>query len=474
MQQTTDLCDLSAVALRQLIGERRISPVELLSSCRRRIEEVNPRVNALPTLDFTAAEQAAKLAERQVMAGDELGVLHGLPAAIKDLNATGGLRSTFGSRVYAEHVPTSDDAIAAAIRAAGAVIVGKSNTPEFGAGANTTNLVFGATHNPYAHGLTAGGSSGGAAAALATGMVPIANGSDRGGSLRIPAAFCGVVGFRPSPGMVPFAPRAMGWIPLCVEGPMGRTVADTRLLFSVLCGTRDFDPLTVRAQPVRKGRPLARLRVAISEDLGFAPIDDIVRVGFRDVVQCIRHLFGECSERTIDLRDADETFEVLRALDFVASHSEHYARHRDLLGDNVIRNFEQGQTMSLGQVASAIVSQTAITHNSAAFFADVDLLVCPTVSVLPFPLETNHPQAVGARPTRTYFDWFALTYALTLTTLPVISIPCGMLGGTTFGIQLAAAPRADLDLLEWAEALETEIRSMPALLTPPPPISRAD
>ncbi|MCH6586773.1 MAG: amidase, partial [Proteobacteria bacterium] len=281
----TELCDLGAVALRRMIGAKEISPVELLDACIARTEAVDPAVNAMVTRDFERARETAKAAEQAVVAGDALGALHGLPIGIKDLNATEGLRTTQGSLLYEHNVPAADERVVAAVRAAGAVVFGKTNTPEFGAGANTRNRVFGATGNPFDPTLTPAGSSGGSAVALATGMVPLATGSDFGGSLRTPAGFCGVVGFRPTPGTVPNETRAVGLTPLSVQGPMGRSVADAALLLSAQVDDDRRDPFARPVDPALQRAPgtvdLSRLRVAVSEDLGCAPVDDGIRAVFR-------------------------------------------------------------------------------------------------------------------------------------------------------------------------------------------------
>ena len=260
----TELCDLSALELRRLIGARQISPVELLASCRARIERVNGAVNAFVATCWDRAEAEARAAEQAVMTGEALGPLHGLPIGIKDLALTEGLRTTFGSPQFPDFVPDADERQVAAVRRAGAIVVGKTNTPEFGAGANTVNPVYGATGNPFDPDKTCAGSSGGSAVALATGMVPLATGSDMGGSLRNPAAYCGVVGFRPSPGAVPHELRLVGWSPLGVQGPMGRTVADAALLFGAMAGTDQRDPLSWPQGPAasrradRSGQPARR------------------------------------------------------------------------------------------------------------------------------------------------------------------------------------------------------------------------
>src|ERR1700722_2700912 len=279
----TEPCDLTAVHARRLIGTKQLASTELLASCIARIEAVDHAINAMVARDFDRALVAAKAADAVVARGDPLPPLHGLPIGIKDLQETEGLRTTHGSVIFRDHVPTADERLVAGVRQAGAIVLGKTNTPEFGAGANTRNAVYGATGNPFDPEKSAAGSSGGSAVALATGMVPICSGSDTGGSLRNPAAFCGVVGFRPTPGLVPTERRPHGWSGLPVVGPMGRTVADTALLLSGIVGDDAGDPLatTIHRKTVREPSDfyppaaidLGRLRVALTSDFGFAPTE---------------------------------------------------------------------------------------------------------------------------------------------------------------------------------------------------------
>ena len=295
-----ELCDLTAIELRRLIGSKKASPRELLASCRARIDQVNPAVNAFVATCWERAETEAKAAERAVMGGERLGPLHGLPIGVKDLVLTEGLRTTFGSPQFADLVPEADERQVSAVREAGAIVVGKTNTPEFGAGANTVNPVYGATGNPFDPEKTCAGSSGGSAVALATGMVPIATGSDTGGSLRNPAAYCGIVGFRPSPGMVPSELRLLGWSSLPVQGPMARNVADVALLFEAMSALDPRDPLSHPPHPAEpralEPADLCSLKVAISEDLGFSPLDHGIRDTFRAAVARFADVFASAEQ----------------------------------------------------------------------------------------------------------------------------------------------------------------------------------
>jgi amidase len=454
------LCDLGAVELRRLIGEKSVSPVELLEDCLARIEAVNPVLNAVTAMAIGRARSEAGAAEAAVRAGDAKGLLHGLPIGIKDLQETEGIVTTFGSPLYQHYVPAADERMVASVRRAGAIVVGKTNTPEFGAGSNTVNVVYGPTRNPFDLARTCGGSSGGSAVALATGMLPLCTGSDTGGSLRIPAAFCGVVGFRPSPGVVANERRALGWTPISVAGPMGRTVADARLLLRAQIGADSRDPFSwpvdpdsfADAPPVDPGR----LRVAVSENLGGAPVEPSIRATLRERIALIAGAFKSCDRRDPDMTGADRAFAAIRAQNFLAGQRDRFERQRDRLGAYVRANYEEGLAMSALDVAEAHVAQTRILRNLERFFGDHDILISPTVGVPPFPIEEGYARMVDGRAMRTYYAWLAPTYYLSLTGHPCISIPCGMEpSGTPFALQITGPARADRFVLAAAEAIET-------------------
>ncbi|HXQ53438.1 MAG TPA: amidase family protein [Stellaceae bacterium] len=453
------LCDLSAVELRRRIGDKSISPVELLEDCVRRIEAVNPTLNAITAMALERARREAKAAEAAVLSGASLGLLHGLPIGIKDLHDTEGIVTTYGSPLYRGHVPAADDNLVTSVRRAGAIVVGKTNTPEFGAGANTDNPVYGPTGNPFDPKRSCGGSSGGSAVALATGMLPLATGSDTGGSLRIPAAFCGVVGFRPSPGVVPSERRPLGWTPISVLGPMGRSVADTRLLLRAEMSGDSADPFFApRPDPEIDAPPrinLAKLRIAVSEDLGGAPVEQSIRATLRERVALFAHEFRACDWRDPDMAGADRAFAAIRAQNFLAGQRERYERHRDRLGPFVRANYEEGLAMSAADVALGHATQTRIYRSLERFFIDHDLLISPTVGVAPFPLDERYAHAVEGKALGTYYAWLAPTYYLSLTGHPCISIPCGLEpSGTPFALQLTGPARRDGFVLAAAEAIE--------------------
>lgn len=326
MSPAAELLSLSAVDLRRRIGAKEISPVELLEAAIERIEAINPAVNAIAGTAFARARKEAKAAETAARQGEPLGPLHGLPTGIKDLEETGGLLTTYGSPQFRDFVPEHDNTMVARVRAAGAIIAAKTNTPEFGTGANTRNAVWGATGNPFDPALNPGGSSGGSGVALATDMLPVCSGSDTGGSLRIPAALNGVVGFRPSPGLVPNSRGRLGWAVISVLGPMGRSVADTCLLLSAQAGFDAVDPLgyhiDAQGLAVPAACDLGRLRVAWTEDFGQCPVEGPIRKVMRERVQAMRHLFRCCDEVAFDFGEADRCFDVVRAIGFLAGHQE--------------------------------------------------------------------------------------------------------------------------------------------------------
>jgi Asp-tRNA(Asn)/Glu-tRNA(Gln) amidotransferase A subunit family amidase len=460
MSADTALCDASAVWLRDAIRRRDISARDLVESCIQRIEERNPQLNAIvtPCLDI-ALEQA--IAQDAIKDPANLPPLHGLPVLIKDLTETRGLRTTFGSRAFADHVPDADNPIVARLRDAGAIVLGKTNTPEFGAGANTTNDVFGPTRNPTDPNLTSGGSSGGSAVAVATGMAPFATGSDYGGSLRIPAAFCGVVGYRASTGWVPAPNRKLGHSSLWIEGPIARSVADMALLFDAMRGYIPEDPLSspvaldaAPAAPVQ----LSDLRVGFSDDLGASPLDTGISETFQKAKHQLSDLFGHAEEQVLDLSDAEEVFRLLRAEEMLACHTETAKRAPGLIGANVMNNLADSQRVTLQERADAGVRHAQIVRSFQSIFDDIDVLICPTCAVSPFPVEQNHPTEINGRPLVTYYSWYALTFALSLTGNPVISLPFGRdHAGMPFGIQLIMPRNKDLSLISLANALEHEL-----------------
>jgi Asp-tRNA(Asn)/Glu-tRNA(Gln) amidotransferase A subunit family amidase len=476
MSHDDELCDLSAVELRRRIAAKDVSPVELLQSCHRRIDAVNPAVNAVVAEDRDAALDAARAAEQAVVDGAALAPLHGLPIGVKDLNETAGLATTFGSPLYADHVPQKDDAFVARLRGAGGVIAAKTNTPEFGAGANTTNSVYGTTGSPFLPARTCGGSSGGSAVVLATSMLPLAAGSDLGGSLRTPAAYCGVVGMRPTPGVVATARKEMAWSPLWTEGPMARSVADLALFLEGIAGGDPRDPLSgfvdgsafAGLQP----RKLKGLRLSISEDLGFAPVSSQVRDLFRDRVERLSALV-DCVPADPPLSDAaldpNRCFEVLRAVGFLGKAKKLMEQHPDKVGPNVSANVKLGLGFSAADVAAAEGAQTRLYHRFLAFMEGYDALVCPVASVQPFDKTELFPREIDGKPLPTYISCIAITYGLTLVGHPVLVLPCGLDGvGLPFGLQIVGRRGGDAELLRLGLALEEAFSGSAVLRRPLP------
>ena len=487
----TEPCDLTATEARALIGTKRLSPVELTESCIKRIETVDHAVNAMVARDLDGARKAARESEAAVMRGDPLGPLHGLPIGVKDLIDAAGLPTTYGSPIFKANMAKSDEAVVASLRSAGALVLGKTNTPEWGAGANTRNAVYGVTGNPFDPTRSAAGSSGGSAAALACGMVPLATGSDTGGSLRNPAAFCGIVGFRPTPGLIPSEKRNMAWIQLSTLGPMARTVDDLCLMLSAMMSEDSRDPLTAvmpgrtlrnrtdyaRPEPV----DLSRLRVAATPDFGFAPTERLVADTFTDKLALFRSAFARVDATSPDCAGADEAFEVIRAVLFLDRHRHLLREHPDQVGPNVRANIEEGLAYSAADVARGFALQTALYRRWQAFFGDYDVILTPTITISPRPWRELYPTEIDGKPTRTYFHWLALAYAVTLAGHPAVSLPVGLdRNGLPFGLQIIGPRGGDVLTLSVAAALERALagdvrtaRPTPDLakLTTAPPIS---
>ena len=470
----TELCDLTAIEARRCIGTKEISPVELLESCIARTQVINPVVNSIVTTCYDRAREEAKVAEKQVLSGEHLGLLHGLPFGAKDLESTGDVRTTMGSQLFADNVPDADQRSIAHIRVNGGILMGKTNTPEFGAGANTRNLVFGATGNPFNPKLSCAGSSGGSAVSLATSMVPLATGSDYGGSLRTPASFCGVVGFRPSPGVVPNELRSVGLNPFSVLGPMGRTVSDAALLLSAMISDDPRDPFgsgtnTELAKPLQPA-DLAHFRVAISEDLGTAPLDDDIRQCFRRKVKGIQHIFLSTQHQDPPFDDdLHRAFEVLRCVNYLSAHAEKLAKHRELLTPNVIANIEMASQFTMADVAWAHKKQTALYRGYTDMFNEIDLLLSPTAAVSPFPHAEWYPREINGEELPNYMRWMAPAYALTMATPACCVVPFGVDSkGFPMGLQISAPNGSDQIVLAAAAAIENVLAGDPETARPLP------
>ncbi len=437
-----------------------VSPSEALDACLERIDAVDPLLNAYVTVDREAAIAAAAEATARPSGRP----LHGVPVGIKDLTETAGVRTTYGSRIYADHVPATDALIVARLRAAGAIILGKTNTPEFGAGGNTFNDVFGATRNPWNPDLTCGGSSGGSAVALAAGMSPLAEGSDLGGSLRTPAAFCGVVGFRTTAGLVPVWPDSLPFDGLAVTGPMARSVADCALMLSVVAGPDDRAPLSYPvdtaaftdavAQPVVSGT-----RIAWTPDLGgLLPVDPEIAAICECAVRALEGLGGRVTDASPDVSGLREIVNATRGLSMVVDHADHHAEHRDVMQPGLVGNIEQGLALTAPMIAAGLRRRAELWERVATFMAGFDLLCLPTVAVRPFPVEQAYPTAIAGVPLADYTQWFHLTYAITVTGLPALSLPVGFTAdGLPVGLQIVGRHRDEAGVLRAAAALEREL-----------------
>ena len=471
------LVELSAVELRRRIGSKEVSPVEVLDAYIARIAAVNPAVNAICATDFDGARAKAKLDEAAVLAGDELGILHGLPCGIKDLEATAGLLTTYGSPQHKNDIPTRDEFMVSQLRAAGANLFCKTNTPEFGAGSNTRNLVWGATGNPFDPMKTAGGSSGGSASALACNMMPIATGSDLGGSLRNPAAWCGVVGFRTTPGTVPNDKLPFGWSPLHIFGPIGRTVEDTALLLIAQTGPASVDPLSRGLWPedaLNLDRvDLGSLRMAYSADQGFAPVENTYRGVFGERIDAIKSCFRSADEAYPAPGEVEQAFDVNRALSFYQLYRPMYDRDPEVLGPNVRANLELAGSLTLGDVAAAQAEHTAHFRRYARFFEEFDLFITLITPMSPFPWEILAPMEMNGRKLEKYYSWMGTAYGVTMSAHPAIVLPCGVdQNGMPFGLQLVGRYGGDEELLAAAYALEQAMAVNPLTARPVPDFSR--
>jgi amidase len=452
-----DLIRETACAVVDRLRAGDVTPLELLDALEKRIGEVDGKVNALPTLCFDRARNNAKTLMQRPVA--ERGLLAGLPVPIKDLTDVAGVLNTQGSPIFKDYVPVRSDLLVEHLEGNGAVVYAKSNTPEFGAGANTFNEVFGATLNPWDTSKSAAGSSGGAAVALATGMAWLAHGSDMGGSLRSPASFCGIVGMRPSIGRVAHTPAAGVDRNLGQQGPMARNVEDLALLLDAMSGDYATDPLSLPA-PATSFLSAARSgkkpkRIAYSPDLGITPVDAEVKAITRKAAERFADVGVIVEEAHPDWREAHECFHVLRALDFAMSKAKHLREKRGLLKPEVIWNIEEGLRLTVDQIARAEAHRLAMTARAVEFFKTYDLLLMPTTIVPPFPVENRYVAECAGKRFDNYIEWLGIVYAVTLACCPSLSLPCGFTAsGLPVGVQVVSAPRGDAQVLAGARVLE--------------------
>ena len=458
----TNINFMTAVELAQRIRSKEISCVEVMQAHIAQIDRVNPKVNAIITYHPEQALESANAADAALQRGDEVGVLHGLPVAHKDLVDTAGVRTTYGSPIYADHIPQQDMLMVERLKQAGAISVGKTNTPEFGAGSQTFNEVFGATLNPYDLSKTCGGSSGGAAVALSCGMVPIADGSDLGGSLRNPSNFCNIVGFRTAIGRVPVWPSQTPWSALSVQGPMARTVQDTALMLSAIAGPdarcpvaltdarETFNPLVNSLE-----RDFEGVRIAWSSDMGGLPVDPRIV----SVIESQRGTFGELGcdidETCPDFCDANDVFMTMRAAGMAATRAELLRDHRDKLKDTVIWNIEEGMKLNAGDVGAAEVKRAALYERVRKFMETYEFMVFPVSQHPPFDVTQPYLTEVNGVQMETYIDWMRSCYYITATGHPAISVPCGFTDeGLPVGVQIVGRHQSEFSVLQLAYAFQ--------------------
>ena len=450
-----EVVTFSAIELRDLIGSNQLSCVEVLEAYISQYERVNQHVNAIVTTSF---DQAIDIAKHHDSIKQKDGALWGLPIAHKDLARTKGIRTTFGSVLFQSNIPTEDDFFITRIKKEGAICIGKTNSPEFGAGSHTFNRVFGATHNPYQLGHTCGGSSGGAAVALATRMVPIADGGDFGGSLRNPAAFCNVVGFRPSPGRIPNSAYGNLGSDLPTLGPMARSIDDVALLFSAMAGPVDggYGLLDTPGHSFAAVEPadISKLRIAFTPDFGFLPVDRGVESVLNQFADLIETNGGHVDLVAPNLVDAPDTFQTLRALEFFNRFGDFSAEQKLELKETIIWNTNKGMDLTIQEVQKARQMRASLIQRMKDFFNDYDLLIGPVTQVLPFPIETEWVKEIRGVQMQSYIEWMSACTCISVVSCPALSLPAGFCKGMPVGAQLIAPVGADRKLLSMAKALE--------------------
>ena len=466
---TDALIQKDAVEIRDLLIGGDITPLDLIDALESRTQDIDPKINAVPVCCFDRARDSAK--ELMAKPIEDRGMLAGLPVLIKDLSNVSGVRSTQGSPIFADFIPDQSDYVVQDLEAAGGIVTGKSNTPEFGAGANTFNEVFGKTLNPWDTSKSAAGSSGGAAVALATGMAWLAHGSDLGGSLRNPASFNGIVGMRPSPGRVASGPMANPFDTLSVDGPMARNVTDLALMLDAMAGHTPHHPISLETPETsylsaasQSDKPL---KVAFSLDLGITPVDPAVSDACQKAAEKLAANGVEVIGSHPDFSMAHDSFQTLRAHGFASGLNDLYENNRNQLKPEVVWNIERGLNLSAGDIAKAERQRGEIYQNAAAFMADVDLLLTPATIVPPYPVDDRYVSQCNGVEFETYIDWLSIAYAITLTSLPALSVPCGMTDqGLPVGMQLVGKPRGEDQLLSHAHWVETVLGRMATPISP--------
>ena len=452
---------LPARELARLVREKRASPLEVLEAHLAAIERANPAVNAVVTVAAEAARKAARAAEAAVMRGDALPPLHGVPVGIKDITPTAGIRTTWGSTLYADHVPAADAEVVTRLKRAGCIVIGKTNTPEFAAGGNTRNKVFGATRNPWDLALSASGSTGGGAAALAAAMMPLAEGSDFGGSLRTPASFCGVVGLRTTAGLVARHPATLPWHDQSVAGPMARDALDCALMLDAMTGLARVSPLSVpppwtsAAAIVERAGDLRGVRIGYAPDLGRTGIDREVALVCREAARELERHGAAVEDIAADFADGRDAFITLRGEAMVGNHLARLAK-LDVLDPNLAGNIRLGLEVKIDDIARAEHKRAEIWHRWRELFERFDLVLTPTCAVLPFPVEQNYPAEIAGRKLESYIDWVAQTFLVSLAALPAASVPAGLARGLPVGLQIIGPRFAEPQILACAKFVERD------------------
>jgi amidase len=465
-----ELIKMSATEIRNKLLSKEVKPSELVEISIDRIKEVDPTINAMPTICYERAIKHAKNIENNNTSNDS-NYLGGIPLSIKDLVPVEGVRTTWGSPIFKDHIPQKSDFLVERLERNGGIVVGKSNTPEFGAGANTFNEVFGPSLSPWNTKKTVGGSSGGAASSLVSGEVWLASGSDTGGSLRIPGSFCSVVGFRPSPGTVPTGPGNSPFDSLSVSGPMARNVEDTALMLNAMSGYYEFDPFSQKSTPnymnaVEESK--IPKKIAYSFDLGGEPLDPRVRESFEKGLKVFESMGSELVEDCIDFSNAHYLIRVLRSLKF-AAQAERLKTNRKNLKPEIIWNIETGLKLTGEEIANAELIRAKLFNDTAEFFNKYDMFVCPTVMVPPFDVEIRYLDEVEGVKFDDYITWLYYTHSITLTSSPCVSLPCSFTDdGLPIGIQLVTECNNEYDLLSFSKSFEDYNSN--ALVTPIDPI----
>jgi amidase len=452
------LTELSATELRTKIAARQVSVADVIHASLEKIQRLNGALNAIVTHNRRAMDDAREL-DRKIGRGVEPGLLCGLPVGIKDVTPVEGLRTTYGSPLYADNIAEDDAVIVRRLREAGAVIMGKTNCPEFAAGANTFNEVFGPTRNPWDPTRSAGGSTGGGAVGVATGMIALAEGTDLGGSLRIPASFCGIVGLRPSVGLVPTHPTDWVWDTLQVSGPMARTAEDVALMLQAIAGPSEYSPI---AQPARgrdfvgamRAGPARGIRVAYCRDIAGIGIDSDIERICQNAARGLEDVAASVEEIDLDLSPGRSAFLALRGLWFVAQMFPRLDK-RNRFGTNVSNNVRSGLEVTTADLAAAEAFRGRLWHQFREFFMRFDYLLTPCMAVPPFPVEQNYPDTIAGKPMQTYIDWIAPTFVLSLTGLPVASVPVGLdSNGLPVGLQIVGRQFGEESVLALAGAIQ--------------------